>query len=73
MSEARQNNNKSAKVGVSPITIMRKQPVISMQAPQLSSQATLAAISLLTILTVTLALILWRRTLNKRPIGPEIT
>ncbi|GAB4158729.1 MAG: hypothetical protein Fur0021_28930 [Candidatus Promineifilaceae bacterium] len=48
--------------GSSPISVMRKQPLISVQPPQLSAQAAWTFMGLLALFTLLLAIILWRRT-----------
>ena len=50
-----------AAAGSSPISVMRKQPFVSVQPPQLSAPAAWTVIGLLTICTLALAFILWRR------------
>ncbi len=62
MNNARwQNTDQSIAAGSSPISVMRKQPFVSMQPPQLSPPAAWTAVALLTIFALTLLFILWRR------------
>lgn len=60
MSDSRWGKMDQAAAGRSPISVMRKQPLISVQPPQLSAQAAWTLMGLLT-LTLLLASILWRR------------
>ncbi len=48
--------------GGSPISVMRKQPFVSIQPPQLSSQAEWTLIGLLVVFALVLIIFFWRRT-----------
>lgn len=61
MSDSRWEEMNQTAAGRSPISVMRKQPLISVQPPQLSAQAAWTLMGLLTLFTLLLAILLWRR------------
>ena len=67
MNNARwQNTDQTIASGSSPISVMRKQPLISMQSPQLSSQAEWTLIGLLVVFALVLIIFFWRRTRTRK-------
>ncbi|MCA9938608.1 MAG: hypothetical protein KC418_08200 [Anaerolineales bacterium] len=67
MSNNNWNNGRTDDGAASPMTVMRKQPIVSIQPPRLSSQAAWTIVGLLTVFTVILALVFWRRVAGQPP------